>query len=71
MPNDEHDDNPGILLPPPLTYGLTLLAGLVLDRKPHVPLLPRGPARTLGWPLLVGGVTNHRTMRACARSQAP
>jgi hypothetical protein len=54
MPDDEQD-NPGFLLPPPLTYLLTLVLGLVLDRRSHVPFLPRGVARILGWPLLGGG----------------
>ena len=53
---DDGRDNPGILLPPPLTYLLTLVSGLLLDRRFHVPFLPSGLARVLGWPLLVGGV---------------
>ena len=53
---DDERDNPGFLVPPPLTYLLTLVLGLVLDRRSHVPLLPRGVARILGWPLLGGGV---------------
>jgi protein-S-isoprenylcysteine O-methyltransferase Ste14 len=53
---DDERDNPGFLLPPPLTYLLTLLLGLVLDRRSHLPFLPRGVARILGWPLLGGGV---------------
>src|SRR5215212_1122025 len=55
MANDERD-NPGFLVPPPLTYLLTLLLGLVLDQRSHVPFLPRSVARILGWPLLGGGV---------------
>jgi protein-S-isoprenylcysteine O-methyltransferase Ste14 len=53
---DDERDNPGFLLPPPLTYLLTLVLGLVLDRRSHLPFLPRGVARILGWPLLGGGV---------------
>src|SRR5215217_2756003 len=53
---DNERDNPGILLPPPLTYLLTLVLGLVLDRRSHVPFLPRGVAQALGLPLIVGGV---------------
>ena len=53
---DDERDNPGFLVPPPLTYLLTLVLGLVLDRRSHVPFLPRGVARILGWPLLGGGV---------------
>jgi protein-S-isoprenylcysteine O-methyltransferase Ste14 len=51
---DEHDD-PGINVPPPLIYAAPLLLGLLLDRKRHLPFLPRGARRALGWPLLGGG----------------
>ena len=50
----DDQDNPGIRVPPPLVYLLALLLGLLLNRKLHIPLLPGGVARTLGW-LLVGG----------------
>ena len=52
----DDQDNPGIKVPPPLIYVAPLLLGLLLDRKAHVPFLPRGVARGLGWPLLGGGV---------------
>jgi protein-S-isoprenylcysteine O-methyltransferase Ste14 len=52
----DEQDNPGIKVPPPLIYVLPLILGLLLDRKAHVPLLPRRAARSLGWPLLGGGV---------------
>ena len=55
MANDE-PDTPGFLLPPPLTYLLPLVFGLLLDRRIHVPFLPRSLARCLGWPLLGCGV---------------
>ena len=55
MPNDERD-KPGIRVPPPPIYLLALLLGLLLDRKAHVPFLPRGVARLLGWPLVGGGM---------------
>jgi hypothetical protein len=45
-------DNPGIRVPPPLIYLLPLLLGLLLDRRVHVPLLPRGVGRISGWPQL-------------------
>src|SRR5215211_4919301 len=41
MPNDERD-KPGIRVPPPPIYLLALLLGLLLDRRAHVPFLPRG-----------------------------
>jgi len=55
MANGEQD-KPGIRVPPPLVYLLALLSGLVLDRRAHVPFLPRGVTRVLGWPLVGGGV---------------
>ena len=52
----DDQDNPGILVPPPLIYLLPLLVGLLLDRRSHVPFLPRTAARSLGWSLLGGGI---------------
>jgi protein-S-isoprenylcysteine O-methyltransferase Ste14 len=52
----DEPDNPGIRVPPPPVYLLALLLGLLLDRKAHVPFLPRGVARVLGWPLVGGGM---------------
>ena len=51
----DEPDNPSIRVPPPPVYLLALLLGLLLDRKAHVPFLPRGVARVLGWPLVGGG----------------
>lgn len=59
MSNDERD-NPGIRVPPPLIYVLPLILGLLLDRRSHVPFLPRNAARGLGWPLIGGGVALSR-----------
>ncbi len=53
---DDERDNPGFLLPPPLTYLLPLVFGLLLDRRIHLPFLPRSVARSLGWLLLGNGV---------------
>jgi protein-S-isoprenylcysteine O-methyltransferase Ste14 len=55
MSNDEHD-NPGIKVPPPLIYLLPLVLGLLLDRRVHIPFLPSGVVRIIGWPLIGGGV---------------
>src|ERR687897_1411085 len=52
----DEQDNPGGWVPPPLTYLLTLLLGLVLDRRFHVPFLPHRVVRVLGWPLVGGGM---------------
>jgi protein-S-isoprenylcysteine O-methyltransferase Ste14 len=51
MSNDQRD-NPGIKVPPPLIYLLPLLLGLILDRKAHLPFLPSGVVRIIGWPLI-------------------
>jgi protein-S-isoprenylcysteine O-methyltransferase Ste14 len=64
----DEQDNPGIWIPPPLTYLLTLLLEFVLDRRLHVPFLPHRVARIMGWPLVGGGMALAtwfiRTMRA-------
>jgi protein-S-isoprenylcysteine O-methyltransferase Ste14 len=64
----DDQDTPGIWVPPPLIYLLPLIFGLLLDRRAHVPFLPRGVARVLGWPLVGGGMALAawfgRTMRA-------
>src|SRR5215211_4424978 len=52
--SDERD-NPGINVPPPLIYLVPLVLGSVLDKRRHLPFLPRGVARGLGWSLLGGG----------------
>jgi protein-S-isoprenylcysteine O-methyltransferase Ste14 len=54
--NQHNQDNPGIKVPPPLIYVLPLTLGLLLDRRAHIPFLPRSMARSLGWPLTGGGV---------------
>ena len=66
MANDQ--DNPGIRVPPPPVYLLALLLGLLVDRRVHVPFLPRGVTRVLWWPLVGGAIVLAawfiRTMRA-------
>jgi protein-S-isoprenylcysteine O-methyltransferase Ste14 len=52
---DDHQDNPGIRVPPPLIYLLALILGLLLDRRSHLPVLPHGVKRLIGWPLIGGG----------------
>jgi protein-S-isoprenylcysteine O-methyltransferase Ste14 len=54
--NQHNQDNPGINVPPPLIYVLPLILGLLLDKRAHLPFLPRSVARSLGWPLIGGGV---------------
>jgi protein-S-isoprenylcysteine O-methyltransferase Ste14 len=58
MSQDENfnADNPGVIAPPPLIYAGALLAGLLANRRYHIPFLPRRVARTLGWPLLACGL---------------
>ncbi len=71
----DEQDSPGIRVPPPLIYLLPLVSGLLLDRKAHVPFLPRRVARILGWPLVGGGVALSgwalRTMRAADTTMRP
>jgi protein-S-isoprenylcysteine O-methyltransferase Ste14 len=50
--SNEERDNPGIKVPPPLIYLLPLLLGLILDRRAHLPFLPSGVSRIVGWPLI-------------------
>jgi hypothetical protein len=58
--NQDNQDNPGIRVPPPLIYVLPLILGLLLDRRAHLPFLRRSAARSLGWPLIGGGVVLSR-----------
>jgi len=53
---DDGQNNPAIRVPPPLIYLLPLILGLVLDRRSHVPFLPRRVGRIIGWPMVGGGV---------------
>jgi protein-S-isoprenylcysteine O-methyltransferase Ste14 len=55
MPGDEQD-KAGVAAPPPLIYLGLLVFGLLLGRRFPIPFLPRRIARSLGWPLLGGGV---------------
>jgi protein-S-isoprenylcysteine O-methyltransferase Ste14 len=68
----DNQDNPGIRVPPPLIYLVPLVAGLVLDRRLHLPFLPRGVARGLGWSLLGGGVTlNAWVLKTIRKADVP
>jgi protein-S-isoprenylcysteine O-methyltransferase Ste14 len=70
--NEDRDNPGGIAVTPPYIYLGTLLLGLLLDQKLPAPLLPRGMARSLGWPLLGGGIALAvwflRTMRRAGTS---
>ncbi len=55
MSSDEQD-KAGIVAPPPLIYLAALVSGLLLNRRLPTTFLPRKIARSLGWPLLGGGV---------------
>ncbi len=72
---DDEPDNPAVRIPPPLFYLLPLVSGLLLNRKVHIPFLPQGVARTLGWPLVGGGLALSgwaiRTMRNAETTMRP
>ena len=55
MTGDEQD-KAGVVAPPPLIYLGALVFGLLLNRRFPIAFLPRKIARSLGWPLLSGGV---------------
>jgi len=52
----ESQDNPGVIAPPPLIYAGALAAGVLANVLYPISFLPRGLARVLGWPLIVGGL---------------
>ena len=65
-------DNPGIRVPPPLIYVGPLILGLMLDRRRHLPFLPRVVARGLGFSLLGGGaVLNAWFLRTIRKTDVP
>ncbi|CAN5535076.1 MAG: methyltransferase family protein [Rubrobacteraceae bacterium] len=55
MPDE--NDNPGVIAPPPLIFGVPLILSLLLNRKAKLPFLPREINRLFGWPLVVGGIS--------------
>jgi protein-S-isoprenylcysteine O-methyltransferase Ste14 len=71
----EAPDNPGVIAPPPLLYAGALVLGLVAKRSLPVPFLPLGLSRTLGWPLVVGGLAvgllGYREMRRVGTNVDP
>jgi|SRR5829696_2795761 len=68
----DDQDNPGITVPPPLIYLLPLVFGLLLDRRRHIPFLPSGAARGLGWALLGGGaMLNGWFLRTTRKADVP
>jgi len=77
MSRDENNnaDNPSVIAPPPLIYTSALLAGLLANRRFHVPFLPRPLVRMLGWPLIVGGLAvgflGSRQMRRAETNVSP
>ncbi len=77
MSEDERGnaDNPGVIAPPPLIYAGALVAGLLANRRYHIPFLPRPLARTLGWPLvacgLAIGLLGFREMRRAETNPDP
>ncbi|HYN82422.1 MAG TPA: isoprenylcysteine carboxylmethyltransferase family protein [Gemmatimonadaceae bacterium] len=49
-------DNPGVVAPPPLIYGLPLAAGLYMDRRDPFPVMPPEYAWWIGVALIAVGV---------------
>ena len=49
-------DNPGVIAPPPLIYAGALAAGLLANRRYHIPFLPRRVARKLGASMVAFGL---------------
>ena len=77
MSEDGRDnaDNPGVIAPPPLIYAGALAAGLLVNRRYHIPFLPRRLARMLGWPLVLSGLAiglaGSREMRRVETNVSP
>jgi hypothetical protein len=55
MPSDDQD-KAGVVAPPPVIYLGALVFGLLLNRRFPIAFLPQRMVRSLGWPLLGGGV---------------
>ena len=55
MPSDE-EDKAGVVAPPPLIYLGALVFSLLLNRRFPIAFLPCRIVRSVGWPLLIGGV---------------
>jgi len=52
----DNADNPGVIAPPPLIYACALALGLLVNRRYHIPILPRRVAWKLGAPLVACGL---------------
>ena len=52
----DNADNPGVIAPPPLIYACALAAGLLVNRRYRIPILPRRVAWKLGAPLVACGL---------------
>ena len=51
-----YGDNPGVVAPPPLIYGLPLAAGLYMNRRDPFPVMPAEYAWWIGVALIAVGV---------------
>jgi protein-S-isoprenylcysteine O-methyltransferase Ste14 len=77
MGDDGRDkaDNPGVVAPPPFIYAGALAAGLLANRRYHIPFLPRRLARTLGASLVACGLAvgflGEREMRRAETNTNP
>jgi type IV secretory pathway VirB3-like protein len=65
----DEPDNLGIRVPPPPVYLLALILGLLLDKKAHVPFLPRRvAASSLGCLWEAGWPSRRGSLGRCAES---
>jgi len=67
--NDELQDNPGVIAPPPLIYAGTLAVGLLFSRAFPVKFLPRPLALILGIPcIILAGVLTRSAFQEMRRA---
>ena len=51
-----YGDNPGVIAPPPLIYGVPLVAGVYIDRTDPFPMMPAQYAKWIGLAMIAGGI---------------
>ncbi len=75
MGDGEKKDNPGVVAPPPLIFAVGLVAGLLANRLRPTGFLPQRLRRTLGVPMIAGGLllglSGFREMRRAGTNVDP